>query len=797
MRGFALGARLVGLILLVVSVPLLWWGAQLLWLGGSAYYVLAGFALLASAVLLFLRRAAGAWLYALILCVTIIWALYEAGARFWPQVPRLGGPLLLGLLMALPFVWRPLAGWPRGRLTAARGGALVAGSLVVSVLAGLVAHQFAPPLPERPIYRTGMTSAPAARTADVPQGGDWLNYGNDLGGSRFSPLSQINTDNVGQLKVAWQYRVGPDATGAMPIMEANPLKVGDTVYLCTAYSDIIALDAETGAQKWRYRSGRSMDYHKYSQCRGVAYHHAAGRQQCADRILLGTIDARLVAVDARDGKPCADFGDNGSVNLMDGMGDWGPVWYSVTSAPTVVRGKVVLDSWVWDGQQVNGPSGVIRAFDAVTGKLAWAFDVGNEERTGAPPPGETYTPGTPSAWAPTSADAELGLVYIPFGNASPDYHGGARRPFDEKVNTAIVALDADTGRMRWRFQTVHEDRWDMDLPSQPTLADVRVNGVMRKALIQATKRGEFFVLDRATGEPLHKVEELPVPQEGKVPGERLSPTQPFSTGMPSTRIPDPVERTAWGISAIDQLWCRLRFRKARYDGPFTPIGTQETIMTPGTMGANSWGSVAIDKDRGLMVMNSMPMAGWVRLLPRADADRAGLRAGHESALMGHRTSSPAQIGLPYAALYGQWMSPIGVPCSEPPFGMMSAVDLNSGKLVWTKPLGLASESGPWGLRSGLPIAIGTPNTGGTIVTRGGLSFVGAAQDGRLRAFDTATGKELWSHHLPAGAMSTPSTYTGKSGKQYLVVAASGHAYINAPPGDYVIAFALPDQPAKR
>lgn len=277
-----------------------------------------------------------------------------------------------------------------------------------------------------------------------------------------------------------------------------------------------------------------------------------------------------------------------------------------------------------------------------------------------------------------------------------------------------------------------------------------------------------------------------------MPEERLSPTQPYSTGMPSTRVPDPVERTMWGLSPIDQLWCRLQFRRMPYEGPFTPIQVRKTLMTPGTTGANSWGSAAVDKDRGLLVTNAMHMAGWVRLIPRDEANRLGLRAGEEKSALGHGTSTPAQAGLRYAAAYGQFISPLGVPCTEPPFGTMNAIDLDTGKLVWSKPLGLASESGPWGLRSRLPLTIGTPNTGGAIVTRGSLTFVGASQDGRLRAFETATGREVWAWKLPTGAMATPSTYwSDASGRQFVVIAVSGHRYINSPPADYVMAFALP------
>lgn len=794
----AIPAVILGILLLLFASPLIWWGAELAALGGSSYYVLAGLGLAASGVLLLLRRAVGGWLYALVLALTIVWALWESGARFWPLVPRLVAPFALAILIAMPFVWRPLRGWPRQHLPFRRAVVVVGSGLLLSIAGGLGLNAMSSPLPVAPIYRMGMTKAQSPHLAKVADGRDWPVFGNDEGGSRFSALNQINASNVGNLQVAWQFRVGADTSGKMPVMEVNPLKIGNMVYICTAYSDVIAVDAETGVQKWRYRSSRSMAYNAYGQCRGVAYFRTGVSGPCSERIFAGTFDARLVAIDANTGQPCADFGTKGSVDLMNGIGQWSPGYYFVTSPPVVVHGRVVVDSWVKDNQEVGEPSGVIRAFDALTGQLSWAFDVGDESRIGAPPPGKLYTPGTPNAWAPMSADEELGMIYVPFGNATPDHMSIHRRPFDEKINSAIVALDADTGRMRWSFQTTHRDIWDMDIPAQPTLADVKIKGVMRKALIQATKRGEFFVLDRVTGKPLHEVREIAVPQGGTVPGERLSRTQPFSTGMPSTRGPDPVERTMWGITPIDQLWCRLRFKQSRFDGPLTPIGTNTTLLNPSVNGANSWGSVTIDKDRGLMITTGQHLVSWSRLIPRKIADQMGLKPGQFTSDTGHGGVAMgggyafAQQGLPYAVAYSQvFQSPLEVPCTEPPFGTMNAIDLNSGKLVWTKPFGLASESGPLGIASHIPLTIGTPHTGGAISTRGGLTFVGASQDRRLRAYESATGRELWSYKLPTGAMATPSTYySAKSGRQFIVIAVSGHAYIKSPPGDYVIAFAL-------
>jgi quinoprotein glucose dehydrogenase len=783
----AIAARVLGLVLLLAGLPMAWWGGQLAGLGGSAYYVLAGLALIASGVLLLRKKANGVSLYLIVLLATLAWAIAEAGIGFWPLLPRIGGPLVLGAILALPLVRRPLEGEVRPGLKTFAIGA------VLAVLAGLGLNRIADPLPPRPINRTGSTTAPTPVKADVAETGDWLNYGNDLGGSRFSTLAQITPANAGKLELAWTFRTGADKTGEMPPLEANPLKIGDTVYVCTAYNDVIALDAESGAQKWRYRSGNDMSRSPYGQCRGLGYYKAEGRAICPERILTNTIDARLVAIDAKTGKPCADFGTNGSVDLMEGMGKWPDGYYYPTSAPTIVRGKAVLNAWVWDNQHKNEPSGVIRAFDVLTGKLAWAFDVAHPERSGLPPKGETYTMGTPSSWSPKSADEELGLVYIPMGNATPDFYAAQRPKEYEYINASVVAIDAETGRVRWTFQTMHNDIWDMDNPAQPTLADIRTKDGIKKALIQPTKRGEFFVLDRVTGKPIKPVTEVAVPVKNALPGEKLSPTQPFSLAMPSTRIPTLVERTMWGISPLDQLWCRLEFRKMRYEGPYTPFGLGWTLMTPSTTGANNWGGIAVDKDRNLLIANAMHLAGRIRMIPRKQADAEGIKPGQTTGADGHITNVSAQMGLPYAAQpEAAWMSPLGIPCTQPPFGTMNAIDLSSGKLVWSKPLGVASESGPWGLRSGLPLTIGTPNIGGPVATRGGVTFMAGTQDRMIRAFDSATGKEVWSYRLPTGAMATPSTYwSEKSGRQFVVIAVSGHKYIRSPAGDYIMAFALP------
>jgi quinoprotein glucose dehydrogenase len=466
----------------------------------------------------------------------------------------------------------------------------------------------------------------------------------------------------------------------------------------------------------------------------------------------------------------------------------------VTSAPQVVRGKVVFGGWVTDGQFVGEPSGAIRAFDAVTGKLAWAWDMGRPEVTSLPQAGETYTAGTPNSWAPISADEELGLVYLPTGNATPDYVGVHRRPFDDKYSSSVVALDALTGEVRWSFQTTHHDTWDYDVPSQPTLVDLPDG---KKALLQPTKRGELFLLDRRTGEPLSSVEERRVPATD-VPGEHSAPTQPFSVGLPSFAGQPPDEKRMWGVTPFDQLWCRIKFREARYDGTLTPVGLERpSVVYPGYLGGMNWGGVSVDTDRDLIIVNSTHVLNYDQLISRQEADVLGLRPFSESH-HGDVGGPVAQMGTPYAASIRPFLSPLIVPCTEPPYGRLSAVDLKSRRIVWSESFGTAEDSGPLAIGSHLPFRIGVPNIGGSVTTRSGVTFIGASQDRYLRAFETTTGRELWRQRLPAGGQATPMTYwSAPSGRQFVLIAAGGHGGLLAKEGDYVLAFALPRQIGSR
>lgn len=777
-RGAALFIGLVGLALAVG-------GARLITLGGSPYYAVTALLLLGSAIGLWRGRRAGLHLYGVMLALTLAWALWEAGTDGWALMPRLAGPLIVGGVLLLPAIRRPLQPPPSpGRW---RTAAVVT---LAALLAGTLLHLVAGPARPDPAYRNGTGAAPAPRLAAAAAGVDWGHYGGDAGGARFSALAQINVATVGGLREAWRVRLGDAGADARAGLQVTPLKVGDTLYACNGRNDVFAIDAEIGAKRWQFRSNGRFALN----CRGVLFFRApATVTDCPTRIITATADARLIALDARSGRRCAGFGRDGIVDLRDGLGDAPIPYYFVTSAPALVRGRVVLGGWVMDGQYWGEPSGVIRAFDAVTGQLAWAYDAGRPDRRGRPPAGETYTPATPNSWGPISADERLGLVYLPTGNATPDYFGAQRRRFDDAISSSVLAIDAATGRLRWSFQTVHHDVWDYDVASQPSLVDLRTVAGVRPALALPTKRGEIFVLDRATGRPIAPVVERPVPQAGKVPEERLSPTQPESVGMPSLRGPDLDEASMWGLTPLDQLWCRIRFREARYDGPFTPLGTTPSLIYPGTQGGVNWGGLSIDRDRGVAIVNASRFPTHARLLPRAEADAMGLKPmARTEQFATHIRGPKPQANTPYGVVTQPFLSPLGVPCHQPPYGTLSAIDLASGRLIWTQPLGSARGSGPFGIGSRLPFTLGTPNTGGSLTTRGGLAFIAATQDLRLRAFETVNGRLLWEAPLPAGGNASPMTYASPaSGRQFVVIAAGGSGGIMTRQDNLLVAYALP------
>ena len=779
--------RVFSLLLALVGITLTAGGLALVAYGGSFYYLCAGLVAVSSAILLWQRDRRGIWLYGALLVGTLAWAIWEVGFDPWGLVARLTTPCVLGI----PFMLRPirrmgasvagLQGWP-----------VFGGGLVIALLVGTGLHAFVTQ-PAAPVFQRGaLPQAPgllAQPLAEITRE-DWLQYGNDAGGTRFSPLTQITPQNISQLEVAWEADIGPMTPGvAVGALEVTPINVGDALYLCNPYNTVIALDSETGKERWRYNM-TLQDPPSGKPCRGVSYYRvpdAAG--PCTERIFASSQSGDLFALDAATGKACPDFGVGGHVSLRDGLGKVPFGYYYTSAAPQIVRGKAVVGAAVMDGQYWGEPSGVIRAYDAVTGRLAWAFDVGRPDDHGAPPPGQTYTPSTPNSWAPISADESLGLVYLPIGNSVPDFFGGKRRPFDEEIGSSVIALDAETGQLRWRFQTVHHDIWDFDVPSQPTLVDLPTPNGIRHALIQTTKRGEIFVLDRVTGEPIKPVSELPVPQGGIAPGERLSPTQPFSPELPSLRGPRLREADMWGITPIDQMVCRILFKKSRFDGIFTPPTLERpVILDPGFFGGPEWGGVSVDVDRGILIANWMRMPARVELLTRAEANAHGFQLfdGHVQGSARH-----PMLNTPYAAEVSAFLSPLEIPCIAPPWGMLTAVDLASGRVIWNEPFGTGRDSGPFGISSHLPVTMGVPNIGGAVVTRSGLIFIGATVERALHAYDIATGKEVWQARLSNGGQATPITYRSeRSGRQFVAIAAGGKPSMQTGSGTRIVAYAL-------
>jgi len=658
----------------------------------------------------------------------------------------------------------------------ATAGIAVAGGAVL-------AQQAIAPVPDTE------TAAPSTTPA-----GEWRAFGRTAYGDRFSPLSQITPDNVDKLKLAWTYRTGdvrkPGEGKSAYAFEATPIMAAGSVAFCTPHGVVIAIDPETGKERWRFDPNANTKGVDHYACRGVSYYEApANTPECAKRILSPTLDGRLIALDATNGHLCRSFGVNGMVNLLDGLGHVGPGYAYTTSPPVIIGRNAVLGGWVYDNQYNDEPSGVVRAYDAVTGKFAWAWDAGKPGDHGPPPPGKTFTRDTPNAWTVFSADPQLGLVYVPTGNAPPDFYGPNRTAAQDEYNSSIVALDAKTGDVRWHFQTTHHDVWDFDIGSQPVLVDVPGQyGVVSKALLAPTKRGEIFMLDRTNGRPLAAVEERPVPQNG-APGERLSPTQPFSVGLPSMAPSRLTEKNMWGATPLDQLWCRIQYHRYRYDGQFTPPTVQGSITYPGSFGVIDWGSVSVDPVRSLMIVNSSWMPYIDQLIPRKKADQRDILphgSGKESSKV--NTGLAASGGTPYASYVRPFLSFLGFPCHGPPWGHLTAVDLKTHKIAWRKRFGTTGGVAPLGIA----LPTGIFSLGGSMVTQSGLTFIGAAVDGKFRAFNTATGKMLWSTDLPAGGQAGPMTYISpKSGRQFVVIAAGGHSALKTKAGDYVVAYALP------
>jgi quinoprotein glucose dehydrogenase len=618
----------------------------------------------------------------------------------------------------------------------------------------------------------------------------WSAYGGDAGGTRYSPLAQITPANVAQLRVAWTFRTGDLGQGVKDwersAFEATPILYDGTLYFTTSSTDVVAVNAGTGKLRWRHASKSRNDLHfSDGVSRGVSLWVDAASPRggvCHARIYAPTLDGRLLALDAATGKACLDFGEQGAVNLLKDVRSQfreGDEWrdYLVTSPPAILDDKVIVGSSIGDNRAVQVELGIVRAFDARSGRLVWSWDP--IPRDASNPVYKEWSPASlerasaANAWAPLSVDADRHLVFVPTGSASPDFFGGAR-PGDNRWANSVVALDGDTGQLRWGQQLVHHDLWDYDLSSQPTLVDLVHDGKRVAAVIQATKTGFLYTFHRNSGAPVFAVEERPVPQDA-VAGEHPSPTQPYPVAPPALVPQAPLTPDdAWGIAWLDTRACRKRIETYRSEGMFQPPGLRDSLMRPGNAGGVNWGGIAFDPDRQLAVVNTINLPFVVALIPRADF--------HEQAKSDEYSEFEfaPQKGTPYGMRRAAFKSSLGIPCVKPPWGTLAAVDMVRGTIKWQVPLGVT----PF-----IHMNLGMPGLGGPIVTAGGLVFIAASFDDRLRAFKTDSGELVWEVELPAGGQATPMTYA-IAGRQYLVIAAGGYKD-ESTRGDYLVAYALP------
>ncbi|NVD38151.1 glucose/quinate/shikimate family membrane-bound PQQ-dependent dehydrogenase [Ensifer sp. HO-A22] len=774
---------LTAIVFALIGLALGGGGIELLMLGGSPYYLIAGIGFLLTAILLFKRNAAAIWLYALVILGSLAWAVWEVGFDWWQLGPRGGIIVLLGLWLMLPAIRRPLGfESPTGERYAAGAWPLALAVIVSIGIAGYSMTQ--DPHDIRGDLPSDVVTANPPLGGNVPSG-EWHQYGRTPFGQRYAPLDQITPENVASLKLAWQYQTGdvkrPEDVGETTY-QVTPIKVKDTLYACTPHNWAIALDAATGEEKWKYDSNSGMNPDRQHQtCRGVTYWAdpaATAGSVCAERVYLPTSDARLIALDAATGAVCTSFADNGVLQLEKGM-KYNPAgYYYSTSPPVAVAGKLIIGGAVNDNYSTQEQSGVIRAFDINTGALLWNWDSGNPDVTTPLPEGQTYSTNSPNSWSVFSYDEGLGLVYIPMGNQVPDQLGMGRSEHVEKYSSSIVALDITSGAVRWVRQTVHHDLWDMDVPAQPALLDItKEDGTVVPALVGATKQGDIYVLDRRSGEPIIPVEEVAAPA-GAIPEDFTAPTQPVS-GL--TFMPAPLqERNMWGVTMFDQLACRISFRSLKYEGRYTPPSLEGTLVYPGNFGTFNWGSVAVDPERQVMFGMPTYLAFTSRLVPRDQIPPKGQdEKGSEQGL--NRND-----GAPYGVFMGPFLGPLGIPCQAPPWGYVAGADLRTGKIAYKHKNGTVEDMTPLPL----PFKVGVPGIGGPMITKGGVAFLGAAVDDYLRAYDLTTGKQLWEARLPAGGQSTPMSYT-VGDKQYVLIVAGGHGSVGTKPGDYVIAYTLP------
>ncbi|MBH0006018.1 membrane-bound PQQ-dependent dehydrogenase, glucose/quinate/shikimate family [Psychrobacter sp. SWN149] len=848
--------KFVAIIMAIFAAPLLIGGAYLLSLGGSPYYLFAGVIMLTTAFLLFKKHWSAYGLYALFIVATIVWALWESGFYWWALAPRVGFPLIFGLLMLLPWVSNKMRGHKTPISTSAAStptttdttkksplyywGLLASVGVGALLSFGSLANNATDKLGELDLSATddGEQNATSTDTAanlgdplsngqQTPDG-EWSAYGRTDYGQRYSPLTQINTDNVKDLELAWQIQTGdvkgPDDVGETTY-QATPLKIGNALYLCTPHNWVMALDADSGESLWTFDPKVEKNLQRQHQtCRGVSYYAGqsgsnttpaltneetsnnsaitnkaaatsnvmvekiAGNtfenasKQCDAKIFIPTSDAKLYALDPNTGQRCQDFGDDGALDLMHNMPFNQAGYYYSTSPPVIAGDTIIVAGAVNDNYDVNSPSGVIRAYNVNTGELLWNWDSGDPENT-APfdvnDPTQTYKTSSPNSWAIASADEELGLAYFPMGNRTPDQLGSYRNAAEEKYATSVVALDIKTGEARWVQQFVHHDLWDMDTPAQPTLLDLDTADGVQPALVVPTKQGDVYVLNRATGEPIVPIKERDAPQGYLVAGEHAAPTQPYS-GLSFEPAPL-TEKDMWGASLIDQMMCRIEFNQLNYDGRYTPPSTNGSLVYPGNFGTFNWGGIAVDPENGVMFGMPTYLAFTSKLIPRETLGDAETNKGEQGV--------NANEGADYAVELGPFLSPLGVPCQQPPWGTIAGADLATGEIAYQRKNGTVQDLSPIPIK----LELGVPGIGGPIITKGGVAFLSAATENNFRAYDLKNGDVLWNVRIPAGGQATPMTYLNSKGEQMVLLVAGGHGSVGTTIGDYVLAYKLGDQ----